>query len=339
MIDLRSDTLTKPTEDMLKVMINAKVGDDVWGEDPSVQQLETFAANLFTTEAALFCPSGTMTNQIAIKVHTNPGDEVICDRLSHIYNFEGGGIAFHSGASVRLIEGDRGRINAADIPASINPDNIHFPISRLLSVENTVNRGGGSYYQFDDLLAIEKVCRENKLALHLDGARLFNALVETPETPAQYGALFDSISICLSKGLGAPVGSLLLGSGEFIEKARRIRKLMGGGMRQAGYMAAAGLYALQNNIGRLKQDHIRVKKLEAVIKNQSFVSEVMPAYTNILIFKLRENIEEQGFIDYFQQRGILLHAIGKNSIRIVTHLNFDDSMLEKLCSEIERAQL
>ena len=248
MIDYRSDTFTKPSPQMLEAMFKADVGDDVFCEDSTVNKLESLAAEMFGMEAALFCPSGTMTNQIAIKCHTQPGDEVICDKLSHVYVYEGGGIAFNSGCQVKLIEGDRGRINAEQVLNAINPEDVHKPVSRLVSLENTANRGGGSCYELDDIKQIREICLQHNLKLHLDGARLFNAIVEKQESPKSYGEIFDSISVCLSKGLGAPVGSVLIGNSELIRKARRVRKVFGGGMRQAGYIAAAGVFALQNNI-------------------------------------------------------------------------------------------
>ena len=250
-IDLRSDTVTKPTPAMLKAMVSAKVGDDVFGEDPTINELERLSADMFGMEAGLFCPSGTMTNQIAIKCHTQPGDEVICDESAHVYQYEGGGIAFNSSASVKLLYGDRGRINAEQVKAAINPDDSHKSRTSLVCLENTSNRGGGSCYNFSEIKAIKKVCTENSLILHLDGARLWNALIAKKETPKQYGEVFDSVSICLSKGLGCPVGSVLVGNKDFIKKARRIRKVLGGGMRQAGVLAAAGIYGLQNNFDRL----------------------------------------------------------------------------------------
>ena len=267
MIDLRSDTVTRPTPEMLQAMFSASVGDDVLKDDPTVNALEEKIATLFGMEAAIFCPSGTMSNQIAIKVHTRPGDEVICHKLSHVYYYEGGGIAFNSGSSVCLLEGDHGRITAEDVEAHINPDDIHRPQTRLISVENTMNKGGGAIYDFNELKKIGDVCKRHGLGYHLDGARLFNALVETKESPKQYGELFDSISICLSKGLGAPVGSLLLGSKAFIKQASRMRKVMGGGMRQSGFLAAAGIYALDNNIERLKEDHLRARLIGEELKN------------------------------------------------------------------------
>lgn len=269
MIDFRSDTLTKPSPAMLEAMFNAKVGDDVFGEDPAVNELEEKAAGMFGMEAAIFCPSGTMTNQIAIKCHTQPGDEIICDKLSHIYQYEGGGIAFNSGCSVKLIDGDHGRITAEQIEASINNRNdAHKAYSKLVSLENTANRGGGACYNFEDIKSIKKICEANDLLLHLDGARLFNALVEKNESPKDYGKLFDSISICVSKGLGAPVGSILIGKKNLIAKARRIRKVFGGGMRQAGYLAAACVYALDNNIERLKEDHLHAKQLAIALQKK-----------------------------------------------------------------------
>src|SRR5687767_3330880 len=254
-IDFRSDTVTKPTPGMKEAMMNAQVGDDVFGEDFSINQLESIAAGMFGMEAGLFCPSGTMTNQIAIKCHTQPGDEVICDESSHVYQYEGGGIAFNSGASVKLLPGDRGRISSEQVLHSINPDDNHKANTSLVCLENTSNRGGGSCYDLKEVQQIHNICKENNLKLHLDGARIFNALAATRESPKQYGELFDSISICLSKSLGCPVGSVLLGKKELIKKGRRVRKVMGGGMRQGGFLAAAGIYALENHLERLAEDH------------------------------------------------------------------------------------
>lgn len=328
MIDFRSDTVTRPTPGMREAMMQAPVGDDVFGEDPTVNQLEDYCADLFGMESALFCPSGTMTNQIAIKCHTQPGDEVICDRLSHIYQYEGGGIAFNSGASVRLIEGDRGRMTAAQVRASINPDDLHKPVSTLVSLENTANRGGGSCYHFADIEEIKQVCLENNLNLHLDGARLFNALVAKGESPRQYGAAFDSISVCLSKGLGSPVGSVLIGKASFIKKARRIRKVFGGGMRQAGILAAAGLYALQNQVERLQEDHDRAKELATVLAGKDFVGEIMPVETNILIFGVRGRFTAPALAARLAESGIRVIAISPEQIRIVTHLDIQPADMQ-----------
>ena len=330
-IDLRSDTVTKPSKAMLEAMHQAPVGDDVFQEDPSINELESFAAAMFGKEKALFCPSGTMTNQIAIKCHTNPGDEVICDELSHIYQYEGGGIASNSGASVKLLQGDRGRINASMVEASIhNPDDIHKPLSRLVVLENTANRGGGSCYDFGDILAIGKVAKQHGLSFHIDGARLFNALVAKGETTLQYGQAFDTISICLSKGLGAPVGSLLLGDNAFIKKARRIRKVFGGGMRQAGSLAAAGLFALQNNIDRLSIDHAHAKAIEGMLKEKYFVKEVVPVETNIVIAECLPDFNLPAFISAMTDKGVLFFAISPSRFRMVTHLDISSSMINQL---------
>lgn len=321
MIDFRSDTVTRPTPGMREAMMKAPVGDDVFGEDPSVNLLEAMSASLFGMEAAIFCPSGTMTNQIAIKCHTQPGDEVICDRLSHIYQYEGGGIAFNSGASVRLIEGNRGRITASQVKESINPDDIHKPVSTLVSLENTANRGGGSCYNFVDIQDIKEVCLQNKLKLHLDGARLFNALVAKKETAKQYGEVFDSISICLSKGLGTPVGSVLIGTKQMIKKARRIRKVFGGGMRQAGFLAAAGIYALENHVARLAEDHKNAQLITAALVKKDFTGEILPVETNIIIFEVKGRYTAPELAAKFKEQEIFVIAISPTQIRIVVHLD------------------
>ena len=328
MIDLRSDTVTKPTQDMLDAMLSARVGDDVFGDDPTVIKLQDIISKMFGMESAIYCPSGTMTNQIAIKVHTNPGDEVICDRLSHIYNYEGGGIASNSGVSTRLLSGDRGRFKSSDVLNNINPDDEHFPITSLVSIENTCNKGGGSIWNFEDISEIAEVCKMRNLKLHLDGARLFNALTETKEVPEDYGKIFDSISICLSKGLGTPIGSLLLGSNKFIKKARRIRKVFGGGMRQVGYLAAAGIFALDNNIIRLKEDHKRAKIIEKTLKSLPYIKSVFPVETNLILFELEEKMHAKNFLNQLEQNEILAIKTGHQLIRMVTHLDINDDMLE-----------
>ena len=328
-IDFRSDTVTKPTPAMLDAMMTAKVGDDVFGEDDSINELETLAAGMFGMESALFCPSGTMTNQIAIKCHTQPGDEVICDESSHIYQYEGGGIAFNSGASVKLLYGDRGRITAEQVKAAINPEDVHRAHSSLVSLENTSNRGGGSCYDFAEIKNIRQVCDGYKLAFHLDGARLVNALVAKKETPEQYGQVFDSISICLSKSLGCPVGSLLLGNAAFIKKARRVRKVFGGGMRQAGFLAAAGIYALQNNIGRLQEDHEHAAQIAAAIGRKDFVELVLPVETNIIIFQLKEKQGAPALVAKLKEKNILSYAIASNRVRFVLHLDITKEMVAK----------
>ncbi|QHT67263.1 aminotransferase class I/II-fold pyridoxal phosphate-dependent enzyme [Rhodocytophaga rosea] len=335
-IDLRSDTVTKPTPGMLQAMLSAQVGDDVYEEDPMVNELQEKTAHIFGMEAGLFCPSGTMTNQIAIRILTQPGDEVICDRLAHIYNYEGGGIAVNSLASVRLVHGERGRFTPQDVLENINDDNVHYPRTSLVALENTVNKGGGCYYTLDQIAAISKVCRQHRISLHLDGARVFNALVATGESPAEYGKYFDTISVCLSKGLGAPVGSVLLGSHQLIAKAKRMRKLMGGGWRQAGFLAAAGIYALDHHIQRLSEDHIRARKIAQALQQLPVVEEILPVDTNIVIFKLSSEKTTQDFLTYLKEQQILASAFGKDKIRIVTHLDFTDAMLERLIVVLQK---
>ncbi|NCA86276.1 MAG: threonine aldolase [Clostridia bacterium] len=338
-IDLRSDTVTRPTPAMREAMFAAPVGDDVFGEDPSVKELEEYAAGLFNTEAALFCPSGTMTNQLAIKVHTQPGDEVICDHAAHIYIHEGGGIAFHSGCSVRLLPGNRGRFTAQDVVDNINTIDVHHPVTRLVSIENTCNKGGGSIWDFDEIIRIRRACTDNGLKMHLDGARIFNALVATGDEPAHFGRAFDSISVCLSKGLGAPVGSLLLGGHDFIRQARRLRRMMGGGMRQAGYLAAAGTFALQNNISRLAQDHVRAKSLGAAVQELPFVDELLPIETNIVLFRLNDALPAATFIKKLSEKDMLVVPFGKQYIRMVTHLDINDDHLEEACSILQKMEV
>lgn len=328
-IDYRSDTVTQPTPAMHEAMMKAKLGDDVFGEDPTINELEAKAAAMFGMEAGLFCPSGTMTNQIGIKMHTQPGDEVICDFLSHVYQYEGGGIAFNSGASVRLLTGDRGRINAQQVKEAINPDDVHKPHSRLVVLENTSNRGGGSCYELAEIEGIRKVCAENNLKLHLDGARLFNALVYKSQSPKDYGRLFDSISICLSKGLGCPVGSVLIGTKEDIRKARRIRKVFGGGMRQAGVLAAAGIYALDHHIERLAEDHAHAGQIETALLSHPLVETVIPVETNIIIFQLKPAVTAAEVVEKLKAKGILCFATGKQTIRFVVHLDITEVMVEK----------
>lgn len=337
-IDLRSDTVTQPTPGMLEAMHRAPVGDDVFGEDPTINRLEEMAATMFGMENAIFCPSGTMTNQIAIKCHTQPGDEVICDELSHVYQYEGGGIAFNAGASVRLLQGDRGRINKDLIASSVNnPDDVHKPISRLVVVENTANRGGGSCYEWNDLVEMSSTSKALGLSYHLDGARLFNAIVATGQKAQEYGRIFDSISICLSKGLGAPVGSLLLGKKDFIKKARRVRKAFGGGMRQAGSLAAAGIYALEHHVDRLKTDHQHAKSIEEILKGQSFINGISPVQTNIVIAECDPAFDMKGFIEKMKNHGVKFLAISSNKFRMVTHLNIDADMINILNEKIKQS--
>ena len=336
MIDFRSDTFTKPTPGMLEAMFKAEVGDDVYEEDPTVNELEATAAEMFGMEAAIFCPTGTMTNQIAIKCHTLPGDEVICDQLSHIYIYEGGGIALNSFSSVRPVVGDLGKITADQVADAINPDDIHKPRTSLVSLENTANRGGGSCYSFAEIEKIKDVCLSHKLALHLDGARLFNAMVAKNEKPRQYGNVFDSISICLSKGLGTPTGSVLIGKKDFIKKARRIRKVLGGGMRQAGYLAAAGLYAFENNINRLADDHQRAQMIADALAEKDFIGTILPVETNILIFEVKGKFTPASFADRLREDDIKVTPISKTQVRIVLHLDITKEMVEKTIKVIEQ---
>ncbi|WP_346236989.1 threonine aldolase family protein [Niabella insulamsoli] len=333
-IDFRSDTVTRPSAAMLEAMQQARVGDDVFGEDPTVNELEQLAAGMFGKAAALFCPSGTMTNQIAIKCHTQPGDEVICDADAHIYQYEGGGIAFNSGCSVKLLPGDRGRISAEQVQEAIQPDDVHRASTSLVCIENTSNRGGGSCYDITALEAIKETCTANHLAFHLDGARLFNALIAKQQTPQQYGNLFDSISICLSKSLGCPVGSLLLGPADFIKKARRIRKVFGGGMRQAGYLAAAGIFALQNNIQRLQQDHIRAKAIAEALQGSTYVKQVLPVETNIIIFET-QGLSAHELVAQLEADRILAYAIAPQKVRLVLHLDITDEMVDRTIHSIK----
>jgi threonine aldolase len=330
LIDLRSDTVTKPTDEMREAMHSTKVGDDVFGEDPAINSLEALGASMFGMESGVFCPSGTMTNQIAIKCHTQPGDEVICDEMSHVYQYEGGGIAFNSGASVKLLHGDRGRVTVQLVAEGIQPDDVHRPVSRLVVLENTANRGGGSCYDLATLQEIGQMCKQRGLSFHLDGARLFNALVATGQSAMDYGATFDSISICLSKGLGAPVGSLLLGKRDFIKKARRFRKVFGGGMRQAGSLAAAGIFALQHNISRLQEDHDNAKAIEKMLSQLSYIKSIMPVETNIVIANCVEGFDVPAFVQKMKAEGILFFAISPTAFRMVTHLDFTADMLNPL---------
>lgn len=325
-VDLRSDTVTKPTAGMFEAMMSAKVGDDVFGEDETVNALEAKAAAMFGLEAGIFCPSGTMTNQIAIKCFTQPLDELIADQTAHVYRYEGGGIAFNSGVSTRLLDGDRGRITAAMIAPEINAENIHFPNTSLVVLENTVNKGGGSCYTLNDIAPIADLCRERGLKLHLDGARIFNALANTGDNAVDYGKYFNGVSVCLSKGLGAPVGSVLLADKATIKYARRIRKVFGGGMRQAGFLAAAGIYALDHHVERLKIDHAHAQILAEELGKCSWVTNVMPADTNIVLFDTIEPAEV--VIAKLKDKGITCLSTGPNRIRFVLHLDVHPEQVE-----------
>lgn len=339
-IDLRSDTVTKPTKEMLDAMFAAPVGDDVFSEDPTVNELQRYTAELFGKESALFCSSGTQTNQIAINVHVQPGGEVICHEESHIYKYEGGGIARNSGASVRLLQGDRGRLKVESIAQWINNlDDVHFPLTQLVSLEDTANRGGGAVYDFEEIKRIRQFCIENKLPLHLDGARLMNALVRTGIDPKEYATQFDSISLCLSKGLGAPIGSVLIGSSDFIKKARRVRKVFGGGMRQAGIIAAGGLYALKHNVERLSIDHANATLLEETLNQLPWVKEVMPVQTNIVVAILNDASKRDVVIEKLALEQIRIMAFGPGMIRMVTHLDNSHEDIQRVTEVLKNLEV
>ena len=347
-IDLRSDTATRPTPGMMQAMMSAQVGDDVFGEDPTVIELQQKTAALFGMEAGLFCPSGTMTNQIAIKTHTQPGDELICDSNAHIYNYEGAGIAFNSSVQAKLIQGDRGRITAEQITDAVNLNYDWLAKTTLVSIENTSNRSGGSFYDLEEIKKIAALCKQKNLKFHLDGARIFNALIEMPyaencsdlekikRLALEMGKLFDSISVCFSKSLGTPVGSVLLGNTEFINRARRVRKVFGGGMRQAGYLAAAGIYALDHHLSRLKEDHQRAKALETELKKLNYVESILPVDTNIVIFTLNDKIQSDDFVARLRAQNIVSSAFGVQKIRFVTHLDFTDEMLSRVIDVLKK---
>lgn len=331
MIDLRSDTVTRPTPDMLAAMMAAPTGDDVLGDDPTVNLLQEQAAELFGMEAALFCPSGTMTNQIAINLHTRPGDEVICHSQAHIYVYEGAGIMANSGASVRLLGTPDGLMDASEVEDAINPDDPHAARTSLVALENTSNRCGGSCLDFSTIKSIGDVARRHKLGFHLDGARLFNALAETEQTTRDYGAEFDSISVCLSKGLGCPVGSLLLGGRDFMHEARRVRKRFGGGWRQAGFLAAAGLYALDNHVERISEDHAKARRLGNALQEQPYVATVAPVQTNVVVFNMTDPGRETAFIDALLERGVHAISLGQGKLRMVTHLDVSMQDIDQAC--------
>tara|TARA_R110000744_G_scaffold145358_2_gene257955 strand:+ start:1562 stop:2584 length:1023 start_codon:yes stop_codon:yes gene_type:complete len=335
-INLISDTVTKPTPGMLDAMMSAVVGDDVFKEDPTVNALEEKVAKLFGMESALFFPSGTMTNQTAIKLHTQPGEQLICDKYAHIYNYEGGGVSFNSGVSCRLVDGSRGTMTAAQVESVINPpDFYHSPLTTLVCVENTANKGGGTCWNFQELEKIRKVCDEHHLGFHLDGARLWNAIVEKNETTLQYGQLFDTISVCLSKGLGCPVGSLLLGTKEQMDKAIRIRKIFGGGMRQSGFLAAAAIYALDNHIVRLAEDHKKAQEIGKALLVKSFIKKVEPIETNIVIFEIDESfMTSDTFVNKLKEKDILIIGMGQGKLRMVTHLDYTDAMHDELLKQL-----
>lgn len=336
-INLVSDTVTKPSNEMLQAMFRAKVGDDVYKQDPTVNELESRLAQFFGMEAALFFPSGTMANQAAIKLHTQPGEQLIADKWAHVFNYEGGGVSFNSGVSCNLLDGDRGMITAEQVRCAINdPEFYHAPLTSLVCVENTTNKGGGACYDIEELKKIKAVCDAYGLKYHLDGARIWNALVAKKQHPSEFGKLFDTVSVCLSKGLGAPIGSVLLSDKATIHKALRVRKILGGGMRQAGYLAAAGIYALENNITRLAEDHRRARELGVALSKLYWVQSIEPIETNILIFSLKPGFDEKQVIAKLKEKSIFISSMGHGKLRIVTHLDYKEVMHSYVLEALEK---
>ena len=336
-VNLISDTVTKPTQGMMEAMFKAHVGDDVFKEDPTVNELEEKVANLFGMEKALFFPSGTMTNQTAIKILTNPGDQLICSKYAHVYNYEGGGVSFNSGVSCKLIDGNRGLFNVEDVIKSLNPpDFYHSPKTSLVCVENTTNKGGGACWDLIELKKIKKICDANNLFFHLDGARIWNAFVKNKINFKEYGKLFDTISVCLSKGLGCPVGSILLTSYKNYENALKIRKILGGGMRQSGFLAACGIYALDNNIYRLKDDHLKAKEIGDVLSKLDYIKNVEPVETNIVIFEINDKFSSSIFQNKLSENGIEIISMGDNKLRVVTHLDYNQDQHEYFLEFIDK---
>lgn len=339
-IDLRSDTVTKPTTGMMEAIINAEVGDDVYKEDPTVNKLEQKLARMFGMDEALFFPTGSMANQAAIKLHTQPADQLICDKWAHVYNYEGGGVSFNSGVSCKLVDGDRGMITAAQVEENINPpDFYHSPLTTLVCLENTTNKGGGACYDLEEIKRIRKVCDEHNLGLHLDGARLFNALVAKKEDPKEYGKIFDTISVCLSKGLGTPMGTVLIGNKKIMKNAMRVRKVLGGGMRQVGFMAAAGIYALDNHVERLAEDQKRASEIAKTLREQDYIGEVEPVETNIVIFYLKNASDETAFMDALKKENIRISNMGQGKLRVVTHLDYSEEMHDRLRDVLRKIKL
>ncbi len=339
-IDLRSDTVTRPTKGMLQAMMTAKVGDDVYKEDPTINALEKKLADMFGKDEALFFPTGSMANQAAIKLHTQPGEQLICDKWAHVYNYEGGGVSFNSGVSCKLVDGVRGMIKAEQVEESINPpDFYHSPLTTLVCLENTTNKGGGACYDLEEIKKIRKVCDEHELGLHLDGARLFNAIVKNDEDPKDYGKMFDTISVCLSKGLGTPMGSVLIGDKSLMKNAIRVRKVLGGGMRQVGFMAAAGIYALDNHLEQLKKDNERASEIAEVLSSLDYIGKVEPVETNIIIFYLKDVENEKAFMDKLSENNVRISNMGQGKLRIVTHLDYSEEMHHHFLSMLQKIDL
>lgn len=339
-IDLRSDTVTKPTKGMMEAIINAEVGDDVYKEDPTVNKLERKLADMFGMEEALFFPTGSMANQAAIKLHTQPADQLICDKWAHVYNYEGGGASFNSGVSCKLVDGHRGMITAAQVEENINPpDFYHSPLTTLVCLENTTNKGGGACYDFEEIKKIRKVCDEHNLGFHLDGARLFNAIVAKKEDPKEYGKVFDTVSVCLSKGLGTPMGTVLIGNKKIMKNAMRVRKVLGGGMRQVGFMAAAGVYALDHHVERLSEDQKRASEIGKTLQEQDYIGEVEPVETNIVIFYLKKASDEAAFMEALKKENIRISNMGQGKLRVVTHLDYSEEMHQRFLEVLRGIEL
>ncbi|GIZ08684.1 low specificity L-threonine aldolase [Flavobacterium sp. UMI-01] len=339
-INLVSDTVTKPSFEMLECMFNAQVGDDVYKQDPTVKELEATVAQIFGMESGLFFPSGTMANQTAIKLHTQPGEQIIADKSSHVYLYEGGGASFNSGVSFSLIDGERGLITADQVAQSINdPEFYHSALTSLVCVENTTNKGGGACYELEELQKIKAVCDAHQLKFHLDGARIWNALMAKKQNPKMFGQLFDTISVCLSKGLGAPIGSVLLADKASIARAVRIRKILGGGMRQVGYLAAAGLFALENNISKLPEDHRRAREIAQALRKTHWVDTIAPVETNIVIFTVKPQYNEKLIIEKLKSKNIAISAMGQGKLRVVTHLDYREVMHGYVLEAIGKLEL
>ena len=336
MIDLRSDTVTQPTSKMRQVMLAAPVGDDVLGDDPSVNELETYVAALLGKEAAVYMPSGTMTNQVALRSHTQPGDEIVLEAEAHIYYYEGGGPAALSGVSCRLLPGEGGIFSAAAVEKTLRPDDPHFPRTRLVCIENTHNRSGGRIFPLKTIREIADVCQQNNLQLHMDGARFWNACIATGLSPKEYAAPFDTVSVCFSKGLGAPVGSALVGSAKKIATARRFRKMFGGGMRQAGMIAAGALYAVQHQFERLAEDHNNAQKMARKLQGIQGVS-VDPdlVETNIVNFEVTK-VSASEVVRALAKEGVAVLATGPQKIRAVTNLMVSTDQIDQAVDAIAR---
>ncbi len=339
LIDLRSDTVTRPTPAMRAAMHAAELGDDVFNEDPTVNRLQERVAALLGKEAALFVPSGTMSNQICVKAHTQPGDELLCDLNCHIYNYEAGGAAVLSGVTCRTLDGDYGILDLSQLEDKIRPDDQHLVRTRLVCLENTHNRGGGRVYPLEKIEAISAWARGHGLRLHLDGARLWNAVVATGVAAAEWAGHFDSVSVCFSKGLGAPVGSALAGPREFVKRAHRIRKLFGGGMRQAGVLAAAALYALDHHIDRMAEDHANARVLAQAVADTPGLRLTPPEVeTNLVWFEVDPELGTSRTVaDALRQRGVLVHVSGPRKLRACTHLDVSAAQAERAAETIRQA--